>query len=514
LAENPQTQEKLRQGIEAAQRGDKTAARRLLQQVLTDDGNSELGWMWMAMVVEDLDERRACLQRALKINPNNARAREALRRLGGDVPPLANAAATPTEGFGERFGDAIGALNRSNNRTLYFGIAGAVAVLLVAILLASLLGGGGGAPSDAEVAQTATAFALAQAPIDIGLQPTPIPVTPSATRFTGIVVTLGPDDVVLPPTFTPTATNTPEATPLPSATPYPLGIFPLIYSASGDSAQNDLFGINADGSGGSELAADSGRDVVYSPNGSQIAFVRDIPGTPTGLEAEATPSDAASVVPQLFVAPANDPASARQLTQVNGPNMSRPAWTPDGTQIVFSSNQDGDEDLYIISVDGGDPQPIGNTDYNESDPVVSPDGRTLVFASDLDTPGSKEIYSAPITGGAYTRLTNASGSSYAPMFSPDGLRIAFVSDRSGDSDIYVMDANGQRPFLVTIDDGNAEDRSPVWTPDGSWIAFASDRGGGDSYQIYLISPDGTTLLPVTTGGGSVQSVSMQPVELP
>lgn len=514
MAENPQTQDKLRQGIEAAQRGDKNTARRLLQQVLTDDGNSELAWMWMAMVVEDLDERRACLERALKINPNNARAREALRRLGGNVPPLATeAAATAGEGLGERFGEAMTALNRSNNRTLYFGIAGAVGVLLIAVILASLLGGGG-TPSDAQVAQTATAFALGQAPLDIGLQPTPIPVTPSATRFTGVVVTLGPDDVVLPPTFTPTATNTPEATPLPSPTPYPLAIFPLIYSASGAGAQNDLLNINADGSGSTELAADSGRDAVYSPDGSQIAFVRDIPGTPTGLEEEATPSESASVVPQLFVAPANDPAGARQLTQVNGPSMSRPAWTPDGTQLVFSSNQDGDEDLYIISINGGDPQPIGNTDYNESDPVISPDGRTLVFASDLDTPGSKEIYSAPISGGEYTRLTNASGSSYAPMFSPDGLRIAFASDRSGDSDIYVMDANGQRPFLVTIDDGNAEDRSPVWTPDGSWIVFVSNRGGGDRYQIYLISPDGTTLLPVTAGDGNVQSVSVQPVELP
>src|SRR5690606_3076564 len=77
---------RLREGIDAAKRGDKATARRLLQQVLSTDGNNELALMWMASVVDPLDERRFYLERALRVNPSNTRAREALRRLGVTEP--------------------------------------------------------------------------------------------------------------------------------------------------------------------------------------------------------------------------------------------------------------------------------------------------------------------------------------------------------------------------------------------------------------------------------------------
>ncbi len=77
---------KLREGIDAAKRGDKLAARRQLLQVLSGDANNELALMWMASVVDTLSERRFYLERALQVNPGNSRAREALRRLGVEVP--------------------------------------------------------------------------------------------------------------------------------------------------------------------------------------------------------------------------------------------------------------------------------------------------------------------------------------------------------------------------------------------------------------------------------------------
>ncbi|MCI0377438.1 MAG: hypothetical protein L0215_07520 [Gemmataceae bacterium] len=77
------TQERLREGVEAARRGDKLTARRLLQQVLLQDRTNEVALMWMASVMDTVAERRAYLERALQINPNNDRAREALNRLGG-----------------------------------------------------------------------------------------------------------------------------------------------------------------------------------------------------------------------------------------------------------------------------------------------------------------------------------------------------------------------------------------------------------------------------------------------
>lgn len=92
----PDIGERLREGIEAARRGDRINARRLLQQVLILDRDNEAALMWMASVVDTLAERRAFLERAIKVNPNNQRAREALERLGGTVPPRAGGAVADT----------------------------------------------------------------------------------------------------------------------------------------------------------------------------------------------------------------------------------------------------------------------------------------------------------------------------------------------------------------------------------------------------------------------------------
>ena len=86
MSEQSNVPARLREGIDAAKRGDKIAARRLLQQVLSVDGDNELALMWMASVVDSLNERRFFLERALSINPKNDRAREALRRLGVTEP--------------------------------------------------------------------------------------------------------------------------------------------------------------------------------------------------------------------------------------------------------------------------------------------------------------------------------------------------------------------------------------------------------------------------------------------
>lgn len=511
MAENPQ--DKLKQGIAAAQRGDKTAARRLLQQVLSEDRDNELAWIWMASVVDSVDERRACLERVLKINPNNARAKEALRRLGFE-PPSERAADEVPSAVAAAASAAADALRSGGNRTLYFAIATAVTILLIALFLASLFSG---APNDNAVLQTATSFAVAQLPTQV--PPTVDPDTYTATPFLGIIVTVGADsNTALPPTFTPTASATATQPPPPTATPLPLSSFPFVYSALSGDGVGGLFGANADGSGIQPLATEFGEAFALSQDGARVAFVRQVPASadfvqPTAVEGEEAPPPI-NTIPQIFVASMDDLAAAQQITQMVGTTMSRPAWTSDGARIVFSSNQDGDSELYIIDAAGSTaPTALTNNDANDSDPAISPDGRTIVFASDLETPGSQELFSVSVAGGDVQQLTNASGSSTSPAYSPDGSRIVFVSDRGGDGDIWMMDATGQRPFLVTIDDGDAEDRAPAWTPDSRWIMFVSNRDG-ETFQVYLISPDGSTLLPVTSGTDNVQSIGMMPMSLP
>ena len=112
----------------------------------------------------------------------------------------------------------------------------------------------------------------------------------------------------------------------------------------------------------------------------------------------------------------------------------------------------------------------------------------IVFRSDRD--GKDEIYVMDADGGGQTRLTdNPASTTTSPTWSPDGTRIAFTSDRGGKSDIYVMDADGGNPTRLT--DDPAGDAQPAWSPDGTKIAFSSVRDGLSNEDIFVINPDGT-----------------------
>lgn len=524
----------LRQGIEAARSGDKITARRLLQQVLLTDRDNETALMWMASVVETVGERRQYLERVLRVNPNNQRASDALARLGGSVPKPAgvNDADTPRraaptlQDYVPRPPENRG--QRSNLGTILLGVIVVAGLVLigVATVLANLPPS---TPPVDSIAATFTAVALTgealtpNAPAAQLPPPTLAPnVTPSETPFYGVLVTLDPSQRTLPPTFTPTPTFTPSLTPTPTETPVPLNSYRLLYTEYvGEAPVPALFTGRADGSDIQPLGGGEGySEIAIAPDGRQIAFVRGpvAPAAPvtTGPEATAeaegqdtsapTPSVPSAQLPQVYLASLDDVnGTSRPITQMTGTRVAWPAWSPDGTQLAFASNQDGDFDLFIVSAGGSDLRQITSNTALDTAPVWSPDGTALLYTSDVDSPGFTEIYRLEIETGAITRLTDRAGSSYAPAWSPDGTRIAYVNNAGGDGDIFVMDADGQRPFLLTLDDGGAEDAAPVWLPDGRMIAFLSNRGGGTSFQPFVVDLNGV-LQPAFTTQGSLDSI--------
>ena len=96
----------------------------------------------------------------------------------------------------------------------------------------------------------------------------------------------------------------------------------------------------------------------------------------------------------------------------------------------------------------------------------------IVFSSERD--GNPEIYVMDTNGGNQRRLTNNPDDDWEPSWSPDGKRIAFSSDRDGASEIYVMDADGSNQLNLTNNNPGL-DSSPSWSPDGKRIAFSSNR---------------------------------------
>jgi Tol biopolymer transport system component len=310
-------------------------------------------------------------------------------------------------------------------------------------------------------------------------------------------------NITLPPTFTPTFTPTASETPLPSATPYPLSDFGLIYTSidEGGTVPN-LYTASGDGSD-ERLMTTNVRDIVFDPSGEKVAFVRETTTT-TGEGDEA--QQVAAV--ELFVAPAANLEAAVQITDFGG-TISSPTWAPNGVQLAFVSDFDGDEDIWTITDDGENILILTENDSIDRDPTWSPDGNRIVYISDQDSPGLTRLFMMTPDGQNVRRLNDLSGNSYQPRWSNDGMRLVFVNDGSGDGDIYIADAEGQRSLLLTADDGGAEDRQPVFTPDDQWVSFISNRAGG-IFQLYLVDLRGNVLVDLIETDGDIQDLDYEP----
>ena len=172
-----------------------------------------------------------------------------------------------------------------------------------------------------------------------------------------------------------------------------------------------------------------------------------------------------------------------------------PAWSPDGQRIAFTSDRDGNREIYVMDADGGNPTRLTQNDGDDVDPTWSPDGQRIAFTSDRD--GNREIYVMDADGGNPTRLTQNDSDNRISRWSPDGQHIAFTSGRGGNAEVYVMDADGSNPINLTQNDGY--DGIPGWSPDGQRIAFTSDRDGND--EIYVMDADGGNPTRLTQNDG-------------
>lgn len=151
------------------------------------------------------------------------------------------------------------------------------------------------------------------------------------------------------------------------------------------------------------------------------------------------------------------------------------AWSPDGRQIAFSSQrlERGDPegtvralDIYLMAADGSELRRVTRHEARDLGPDFSPDGHELAFASDRD--GNAEIYRIRTDGTHLIRITHSPGYDAYPDWHPNGSLILFESrDREGFNGLFAMSPDGTNVRLLVVGMRGA------WSPDGSRIAFGA-----------------------------------------
>ncbi len=250
--------------------------------------------------------------------------------------------------------------------------------------------------------------------------------------------------------------------------------------------------VNPDGTGLSLLNEGGGdfyeEDPAWAPDGSMIVFSSDA----TGVDLWNIFGMAFSGAPKTLYIP-QIPVDA--WAPVGSTN---PAWSPDSSRLAFASDiatWDEDytaqnRDIYVTNPDGSMPTRLTTDPAADTEPTWSPDGSRIAFTTFRD--GDAEICVMNADGTGQVLVTENAASDTSPAWSPDG-RIAFVSDRDGNEEIYVMDPDGSGQARLT--DDPRTDRDPAWSPDGARMVFVADG------ELYLMNADGTGQVPQGAGGG-------------
>ena len=141
-------------------------------------------------------------------------------------------------------------------------------------------------------------------------------------------------------------------------------------------------------------------------------------------------------------------------------------------QVLFNRFQVPVMTLQIADADGKRERALLATPDLDYSPSFSPDGQWLVFTSERD--GQAEIYRVHPDGSGLERLTDHPAFDDQAALSPDGKTLAFVSTRDGGTaNIWTVDLASKKATNLTANrSGNFR---PSWSPDGAWIAFTSDR---------------------------------------
>lgn len=196
-----------------------------------------------------------------------------------------------------------------------------------------------------------------------------------------------------------------------------------------------------------------------------------------------------------------------QLTE--DPADTEPAFSPDGRTIAYARNGD----LYSVRPDGSGLRRLTSGAELDSAPIVSPDGKRVVFERRAAADGSADLYAVRVLGGGLRLLTSGADDDHQADFSPDGRAIVFARDGGGadtKEDLYSIRPSGAGLKRLTRT-GGVDEFKPRYFAGGVLYSRGESTDGPAAYaDIYTMRRDGKRVKSLVAGVGSAYVEDVSP----
>jgi Tol biopolymer transport system component len=169
--------------------------------------------------------------------------------------------------------------------------------------------------------------------------------------------------------------------------------------------------------------------------------------------------------------------AAKQITTPYQ-EASHPDWSGKGDLVAIQSYAGGTFHIWTMRPDGNGLHQLTTGHGDDREPRISPDGKTIVFASDRAFKGNYDVWTVEIATGALKQITSAEADEFEPTWSPDGAQIVFVSGTGilGKTIEAITLADGKHTMIATSTSGRVE--APSFSPDGKSLSYTQFSGAG------------------------------------